>query len=141
MNVYFRVSERSLPANEPAHKKETPATRWAGTGATVNDERLFASTFSPTLAEIKARLAAGLPINGIWAMASAPKPFLNITDKADKMPRNACLLYKNHNPKDAQAASYRGVVRLEDGQTFWVGAWPRTVKGETVIELRFSPKN
>jgi len=121
--------------------KRRPRTRGRATGAVVNDERLFASTFSPTLAEIKARRAAGLPINGIWAMASAAKPFLDVTDKADKMPRNACLLFKNHIPKGAQAASYRGVVRLEDGLTFWVGAWPRTIKGETVIELRFSPEN
>jgi hypothetical protein len=56
------------------------------------------------------------------------------------MPRNACLLYKNKRPKNTGSPRYLGILRLADGQTFWVGAWRRTVGNEAAIELKLSPK-
>jgi hypothetical protein len=67
-------------------------------------------------------------------------PYQDVTARANSMPRNACLLYRNKTPKGPDSAAYRGVTKLQDGQTFWIGIWPRTVNGEPVVELRLSKK-
>lgn len=96
---------------------------------------------APSIAEILQRCKRGANgvISGVCAMADVAA-YKDITAKADKMPRGACLLYRNRKPKGDDPWSYYGVLKQEDGQMFWVLAWPRVVNGETVIELKFTPK-
>jgi hypothetical protein len=56
------------------------------------------------------------------------------------MPRNSALLYKNKNPKDANASHYRGLLKLENGQSYWVGLWIRQLDDERVLEVKLVPK-
>jgi hypothetical protein len=82
------------------------------------------------------------PLNGkrfhprveYWSLPS------DASSRAHTMPRNSALLYRNRNPKDSNSPPYRGVLKLDDNRTFWVGAWRVTVNGEPVIELRLIEK-
>jgi hypothetical protein len=67
-------------------------------------------------------------------------PLKDLTAQAHQMPRNSCLAYRNKNPKTNDSPFYLGVLKLETGETFWVGLWPRTVNGGAVVEVRLSPK-
>jgi hypothetical protein len=71
------------------------------------------------------------------------KPLLDVTALASKMPRNATILYANPPPRsEADWPHFRGLMRLlHDGKMFWVGLWPRTVKGKLVYEIRLTPKD
>lgn len=80
---------------------------------------------------------SGGVIGGVWAMALERK---DVSAKADKMPRGSCLLYRSKKTERDDPWSYWGVLKQDDGKTFWVFAWPRLVKGEPVIELKFTPK-
>lgn len=60
--------------------------------------------------------------------------------RSHQMPRNRCLLYRNRNPKNEDSPSYLGVLRLDDGRTFWVGLWKVTVCGQLALEIRLEPK-
>jgi hypothetical protein len=62
------------------------------------------------------------------------------SSRAHSMARNSALLYRNKRPKDTNSPRYIGVLRLADGQVFWVGAWRAVVNGEQVVEIRLSPK-
>src|SRR5262245_36285610 len=64
----------------------------------------------------------------------------DVSDRASRMPRNAALLYRNKTPKDPTSPHYRGLLRLEDGQVFWIGLWVRSVNGERALEIRLVPK-
>jgi hypothetical protein len=71
------------------------------------------------------------------------KPLLDVTDRASKMSRNSAILYGNAPPRSgADWPHFRGLLRLlHDGRMFWVGLWPRTVKGKLVYEIRLTPKD
>jgi hypothetical protein len=56
------------------------------------------------------------------------------------MPRNTTLLYRNKAPKDASASHYRGLIKLENGDSYWVGLWVRRLGDERVLEIKLSPK-
>jgi hypothetical protein len=57
------------------------------------------------------------------------------------MPRDSALLYPNKQPAGNDPPKYRGFLKLSDGRCFWVSAWGRSVHGETVVELRLTPKS
>jgi hypothetical protein len=59
------------------------------------------------------------------------------------MPRNSAILYRNPSRQPGPDGShYRGLMRLlDDGRTYWVGLWPRTVHGQLVYEIKLSPKS
>jgi hypothetical protein len=74
-------------------------------------------------------------------MAGGPKtPPRDITERSFKMPRDACILYRNREPRGDDPCHYRGVMTDADGSTYWVGCWERLVKGERVSEIRRVPK-
>jgi hypothetical protein len=64
----------------------------------------------------------------------------DVTARSSKMPRNSTLLYRNKAPKDARASHYRGLLKMLNGDSYWIGLWVRTVNGERVLELKLSPK-
>jgi len=64
----------------------------------------------------------------------------DISAKVSSMPRNGSILYRNREPKDGDPASYGGVLRLSDGQTFWAYIWPRKIGDKDVVELKLVPK-
>jgi hypothetical protein len=64
----------------------------------------------------------------------------DVADRAHKMPRDSALLFRNRSPKSEVASHYRGVLRLEDGSSFWVGLWVRRLGQEQVLEIRLVPK-
>jgi hypothetical protein len=70
------------------------------------------------------------------------QPLVDLTALASRMPRNASILYPNPPPRSgADWPSHRGLLRLlPDGKMFWVGLWPRTVRGQLVYEIRLTPK-
>jgi hypothetical protein len=69
-------------------------------------------------------------------MMATQRPPKDITARSSSMPRDSAILYKNSDPKGSDPAAYRGLLKMADAKVYWVGAWPRTVKGRTVIELR-----
>jgi hypothetical protein len=70
------------------------------------------------------------------------KPLSDITDRSSRMPRNSTILYRTPSPRSgADPAHYRGMLRLRDGRLFWIGGWFRTVNGQTVLELRLTPRD
>jgi hypothetical protein len=56
------------------------------------------------------------------------------------MERGTAILYRNLKPVGTDPASYGGVLRLTNGETYWAYIWPRLVRGKTVVELRLTPK-
>jgi hypothetical protein len=64
----------------------------------------------------------------------------DITDRASKLRRGTCILYKNSHTAGEDPAQYLGVLRTLDGNLHWVCAWGRTVNGNVVIELAVTPK-
>ncbi len=68
-------------------------------------------------------------------------PFSDVTGRSSQMPRGSTLLYKNKRPKNSESPSYYGLLRMPDGSTYWACVWPRTCKGQTVLELKLAPKN
>jgi hypothetical protein len=64
----------------------------------------------------------------------------DITARAPCMQRDTAILYRNRKPSGADPASYGGLLRLADGQTFWAFIWPRLVRGRPVVELRLVRK-
>jgi hypothetical protein len=97
----------------------------------------FDSAFKESRRRIMDLRARGILRSGVWAMASRPPKLPeDATDRAHQMPRNSALLYRNTDPKGVDPAAYRGLLKMADGRVFWVGAWPRLVKGKTVVELR-----
>jgi hypothetical protein len=68
------------------------------------------------------------------------RKYVDVTARSQSMPRNSALLYRNRTPRNADSPVYLGVLKLADGTTFWVGVWPRSVKGETVVEIQLCPK-
>jgi hypothetical protein len=64
----------------------------------------------------------------------------DVRERAAQMPRNSALLFKNKTPKDARSSHYRGLVKLENGQAYWVGLWVRRLDQEPVLEVRLSKK-
>jgi hypothetical protein len=65
----------------------------------------------------------------------------NVHARASNMPRNAALLYRNKNPKDASSSHYRGLLKLENGDAYWVGLWVRQLDQERVLEVKFVRKS
>jgi hypothetical protein len=57
------------------------------------------------------------------------------------MPRGSTLLFKNKAPKDTTSAYYRGLLKLESGDAYWVGLWIRRIDQERVLEIRLAPKS
>jgi hypothetical protein len=64
----------------------------------------------------------------------------DVSDRSHKMPRGSALLFKNKTPKDSASSHYRGLLKLKDGQAFWVGLWVRRIDQERVLEIRLVPK-
>lgn len=64
----------------------------------------------------------------------------DVSERAHQMPRGSALLYRNRAPKDTLAAHYRGMLKLENGQAFWVGLWIRRLGQERVLEVKLAPK-
>jgi hypothetical protein len=95
-------------------------------------DRAFAAELRAAMARINRRFP-------VWALADAKTP-QDITERSYKMPRDACILYRNRKPSGEDSAHYWGVMKDSDGQTFWVGLWVRTVKGQKVLEIRRVPK-
>jgi hypothetical protein len=62
---------------------------------------------------------------------------LDITEKSSHMRKNEAILYRN-NSADEMKGHYRGMTKTERG-SFWIAAWVRQVKGQRVIELKFTP--
>jgi hypothetical protein len=58
------------------------------------------------------------------------------------MPRGSCLLYRNPHlhQQGPDAPEYLGVIRLQNGELYWVTAWNRLVNGKCAIEINLSPK-
>jgi hypothetical protein len=73
----------------------------------------------------------------MWAMATTPK---DITSRSYQMPRESWILYRNRDPRGADPAHYRGIMRDSDGRVFWITLWVRQVKGERALEIRRVPK-
>jgi hypothetical protein len=67
----------------------------------------------------------------------------DVTDRATKMQRGNCLLYRNPHlhEQGRDAAEYIGVIRLQNGDLFWVLAWNRYVNGKCSIEIVLNPKH
>jgi hypothetical protein len=72
---------------------------------------------------------------------SSKTNYSDVTARSSQMPRDSALLYPNKDPRGDDPPRYRGFLKLADGSCFWISAWGRTVKGETVVELRLTPKN
>jgi hypothetical protein len=66
--------------------------------------------------------------------------FRDISSRSHQLGRNSSILYRNRNPKGDDPASYYGLIRIADGQTFWAYIWPRLVNGNAAVELRLKPK-
>jgi hypothetical protein len=64
----------------------------------------------------------------------------DVSARAHQMPRNTTILYRNKAPKDANASHYRGLLKLEDGDAYWVGLWVRRVGQARVLEIRLVRK-
>jgi hypothetical protein len=64
----------------------------------------------------------------------------DVSARSSKMPRNSALLYRNKAPKDATSAHYRGLLKLENGDAYWVGLWVRRIDQERVLEIKVSRK-
>jgi hypothetical protein len=58
----------------------------------------------------------------------------------NQRPRNTALLYLNKRPRDKSAPRYLGVIVLDDGRKYWIGAWPAKAGTEPAIEIRLMPK-
>jgi hypothetical protein len=65
---------------------------------------------------------------------SSKTNYSDVTAQSHQMPRDSCLLYPNKQPRGEDPPKYRGLLKLADGATYWVGAWARTVKDEVVVE-------
>ncbi len=76
---------------------------------------------------------------GIW-LGGPWMSILDITSRANKCARNTALLYKRLTRTKADDPAYSGVLKMADGQTFWVSAWPRVVNSRPVVEIRLLPK-
>jgi hypothetical protein len=68
------------------------------------------------------------------------RKYVDLTARAHALGRNGCLLYRNLKPKNTDSLAYLRVLKLVDGTTFWVVAWPRLVNNETIVEIRLSLK-
>jgi hypothetical protein len=66
--------------------------------------------------------------------------YQDVTERSAKMPRGSSLLYKNKRPKDSDSPSYYGLLKMPDGTRFWALVWPRTVRGQIVLELKLARK-
>jgi len=65
------------------------------------------------------------------------------TSRASKMPRGSGLLYPNphlHQQGD-DPPEYIGVIRLQNGEFYWVLARNRIVNGKCAIEINLETKN
>jgi hypothetical protein len=87
-------------------------------------------------AELQAR---GVAIGTPTIMATIKGPLKDITAHSSSMPPDSAILYKNTSPRGEDPSTYRGLLRLESGERFWVGLWPRTVNGKVCVELRLVP--
>jgi len=64
----------------------------------------------------------------------------DIRERSAKMPKNSSLLYRNRSPKNSDSPHYRGLLKLENGDSYWVGLWVRSLNQERVLELKLSRK-
>jgi hypothetical protein len=65
----------------------------------------------------------------------------DVASRAHKMPRGSTLLFRNRSPKNEAASHYRGLLKLENGDSYWVGLWVRKIDQERVLELKVVPKS
>jgi hypothetical protein len=100
-----------------------------------------------TLEQYAADRAAAVELRGsmarigkpfpVWAMATESKPPKDITNRSFRMPRNSAILYRNKTPTGADPAHYLGTMTdADDGKSYWVSLWVRTVKDQKVLEIR-----
>jgi len=64
----------------------------------------------------------------------------DVSARSHQMPRNSALLCKNKAPKDSRSSHYRGLLKLENGDAFWVGLWIRRIGQEPVLEIKLIRK-
>jgi hypothetical protein len=69
-----------------------------------------------------------------------PKLAEDVSDRAAKTPRCAALLYRNRAPKSEVASHYRGLLKMQNGDSYWVGLWVRRLGAERVLEIKLVPK-
>ena len=55
-----------------------------------------------------------------------------------KMGRNTSILYPQAGLETGVGSHFKGMTKLESGESYWVEAWIREVKTKTVLELRFT---
>jgi hypothetical protein len=72
--------------------------------------------------------------------AGQQKSVEDVRERSSKMPRNSALLFKNKTPKDATSSHYRGLLKMQNGDAYWVGLWVRRLGTERVLEIKLSPK-
>jgi hypothetical protein len=68
------------------------------------------------------------------------KELKDITGKSFKMARNTAILYNEKQLSVPDAAHFRGITVLKNGDSYWIFAWLREVKGEPVLEIKFKPR-
>jgi hypothetical protein len=64
----------------------------------------------------------------------------DVRERSSKMPRNSALLFKNKTPKDATSSHYRGLLKMQNGDSYWIGLWVRRLGEERVLEIKLSEK-
>jgi hypothetical protein len=65
---------------------------------------------------------------------------VDVSNRAHRMPRNSALLYRNKASKDATSSHYRGLLKMQNGDSYWVGLWIRRLDQEPVLEVKLLPK-
>jgi hypothetical protein len=65
------------------------------------------------------------------------KELRDITHLANKMPRGSAILYNNEGQGDHH---FRGLTVLVNGQSYWITAWFRLIKGEVGLALQFEER-
>jgi hypothetical protein len=64
----------------------------------------------------------------------------DVRARSSKMPRGSTLLYRNKTPKDATSSHYRGLLKMYNGDAYWIGLWIRRLGDERVLEVKVCPK-
>jgi hypothetical protein len=64
----------------------------------------------------------------------------DVSNRASRMPKNSSILYRNRTPRHDASPHYRGLLKLENGDTYWVGLWVRQLRGEPVLEIKLTRK-
>jgi hypothetical protein len=61
-------------------------------------------------------------------------------ENPNKMPKGSAILYPQQGLNTGVGSHFKGMTKLESGESYWVEAWIREVGEKTVLELRFNQK-